>query len=160
MLGSRPRSRAARARPSDREPLHGRHGIRIGNPASWKGAEDAISESSGAVNIVTDEEILAAQSLLATSEGIYCEPASAASVAGLLKFGAPEGSKVVCILTGHGLKDPDITIKSVPKPPVVDADTPRSAARLGSSGSVEIAEFRWSSRNAGDIDPLLQACSS
>lgn len=96
--------------------------IRIGNPASWKGAEDAISESNGAINIVSDEEILAAQSLLATSEGIYCEPASAASVAGLIKFGVPEGSKVVCILTGHGLKDPDITIKSVPKPPVVDAD--------------------------------------
>ncbi|MHB8060384.1 MAG: threonine synthase [Gaiellaceae bacterium] len=96
--------------------------IRIGNPASWKGAKDAISESSGAINIVSDEEILAAQSLLATSEGVYCEPASAASVAGLLKFGVPEGSKVVCILTGHGLKDPDITIKSVPKPPIADAD--------------------------------------
>jgi threonine synthase len=105
--------------------------IRIGNPASWKGAEEAISASSGAVNIVTDEEILAAQSLLATSEGVYCEPASAASVSGLLKFGVPEGSKVVCILTGHGLKDPDITIKSVPKPPVVDADYAAVCSALG-----------------------------
>jgi len=105
--------------------------IRIGNPASWKGAEDAISESSGSVNIVSDEEILAAQSLLATSEGVYCEPASAASVAGLLKFGAPEGAKVVCVLTGHGLKDPDITIKSVPKPPVVDADYTAVTRALG-----------------------------
>jgi threonine synthase len=96
--------------------------IRIGNPASWKGAEAAISESNGAVSTVTDEEILAAQALLATTEGVYCEPASAASVAGLLKVGVPEGSKVVCILTGHGLKDPDITIQSVAKPPVVDAD--------------------------------------
>ena len=96
--------------------------IRIGNPALWKGAEAAISESGGSVNTVTDEEILAAQALLATTEGVYCEPASAASVAGLLKVGVPEGSTVVCILTGHGLKDPDITIKSVAKPPVVDAD--------------------------------------
>jgi threonine synthase len=96
--------------------------IRIGNPASWKGAEAAINESNGSVSTVTDEEILAAQALLATTEGVYCEPASAASVAGLLKVGVPEGSTVVCILTGHGLKDPDITIQSVPKPDLVDAD--------------------------------------
>jgi threonine synthase len=96
--------------------------IRIGNPASWKGAEAAIAESGGSVSIVTDEEILAAQSYLATAEGVYCEPASAASVAGLLKVGVSEGSTVVCVLTGHGLKDPDITIRSVGKPPVVDAD--------------------------------------
>ena len=96
--------------------------IRIGNPALWKGAEAAIRESNGSVNTVTDEEILAAQALLATTEGVYCEPASAASVAGLLKVGVPEGSTVVCILTGHGLKDPDITINAVPKPDLVDAD--------------------------------------
>jgi threonine synthase len=96
--------------------------IRIGNPASWKGAEEAASQSSGSIRIVSDEEILAAQSLLATSEGVYCEPASAAAVAGLLRYGVPEGATVVCVLTGHGLKDPDITIKSVPKPAVVDAD--------------------------------------
>jgi threonine synthase len=122
---------AARARPPGRAPETIATAIRIGNPASWKGAEEAISASSGAVNIVTDEEILAAQSLLATSEGVYCEPASAASVSGLLKFGVPEGSKVVCILTGHGLKDPDITIKSVPKPPVVDADYAAVCSALG-----------------------------
>jgi threonine synthase len=96
--------------------------IRIGNPASWKGAEAAAGESGGSISIVTDEEILAAQSYLATTEGVYCEPASAASVAGLIKQGVPEGSTVVCILTGHGLKDPDVTIESVGKPPVVDAD--------------------------------------
>ncbi len=96
--------------------------IRIGNPASWEGAETAIRESGGAVTTVTDEEILAAQSLLATTEGVYCEPASAASVAGLLDSDVPESSTVVCVLTGHGLKDPDITIQSVPKPDVVDAE--------------------------------------
>jgi len=105
--------------------------IRIGNPASWKSAEAAISESAGSVSTVSDEEILAAQALLATTEGVYCEPASAASVAGLLKLGVPEGSTVVCILTGHGLKDPDITIKSVPKPPVVDADYAAVCSALG-----------------------------
>jgi len=105
--------------------------IRIGNPASWKGAEAAISESNGSVSTVTDEEILAAQALLATTEGVYCEPASAASVAGLLKVGVPEGSSVVCVLTGHGLKDPDITIKAVPKPPVVDADYVAVCRALG-----------------------------
>lgn len=96
--------------------------IRIGNPASWEGAETAMRDSGGAVATVTDEEILSAQSLLATTEGVYCEPASAASVAGLLQTSVPEGATVVCILTGHGLKDPDITIESVPKPDVVDAD--------------------------------------
>ena len=80
--------------------------IRIGNPASWYGATAAASESGGGILAVTDEEILAAYKLLATEESVFCEAASAASVAGLLKVGVPPGSTVVCVLTGHGLKDP------------------------------------------------------
>jgi len=94
--------------------------IRIGNPASWKLASDAIADSGGTIDIATDEEILAAQSWLASHEGIFVEPASAASIAGLLKCvegktsgknplaDLPEGSRIVCTVTGHGLKDPDI----------------------------------------------------
>ena len=78
--------------------------IRIGNPARWEDAMDAFTASRGAVTAVTDEQILDAYSLLAAREGVFCEPASAASVAGLLAGGA-EG-RVVCVLTGHGLKDP------------------------------------------------------
>ncbi len=82
--------------------------IRIGNPASWDGAIAARDESDGRIEAVTDEEILSAYRLLASEEGVFCEPASAASVAGILKFKdeLPEG-QVVCTLTGHGLKDPD-----------------------------------------------------
>jgi len=94
--------------------------IRIGNPASWDKANDAIAHSEGAIDVVTDAEILAAQSWLASKEGIFVEPASAASIAGLLKsldsnsgraYNAahfPEGGKIVCVVTGHGLKDPDV----------------------------------------------------
>src|SRR5437762_3535923 len=81
--------------------------IRIGNPASWYGATAAASESGGGIHAVTDEQILEAYRFLAANESVFCEPASAASVAGLLAVGVPEGSTVVCILTGHGLKDPD-----------------------------------------------------
>ncbi len=89
--------------------------IRIGNPASWKRAEAARDESGGLIEKVTDEEITEAQKLLASTEGVFCEPASAASVAGVIKK-AKEGfftekSDVVCILTGHGLKDPQRAIK-------------------------------------------------
>lgn len=94
--------------------------IRIGNPASWEGAQAALNESQGAIDIVTDEEILEAQKWLACNEGIFVEPASAASIAGLLKAVDQErgktcpmpeiapGSRIVCTVTGHGLKDPDI----------------------------------------------------
>jgi threonine synthase len=82
--------------------------IRIGNPARWEDAMDAFTASRGEVRAVSDEEILTAYSLLADREGIFCEPASAASVAGLLKYGA-EG-RVVCVLTGHGLKDPQTAL--------------------------------------------------
>jgi threonine synthase len=78
--------------------------IRIGNPARWEDAMNAFTASRGEVRAVTDEEILAAYELLGRREGVFCEPASAASVAGLIKYGA-EG-RVVCVLTGHGLKDP------------------------------------------------------
>lgn len=87
--------------------------IRIGNPASWKFAEAARDESNGMINYVTDEEILKAYKLIASCEGVLVEPASAASVAGLIKVKdtVKSGSKIVCILTGNGLKDPDNAIK-------------------------------------------------
>jgi len=89
--------------------------IRIGNPASWKQAEAARDESNGKIGCVTDEEIVEAYKLLASTEGVLCEPASAASVAGLIqahKDGLVEqGTDIVCVLTGNGLKDPDNAIK-------------------------------------------------
>ena len=89
--------------------------IRIGNPASWKQAENARDKSGGIINFVNDEEIIAAYKLIASTEGILAEPASAASVAGVIKaqkLGLIEsGKKIVCILTGNGLKDPDSAIK-------------------------------------------------
>jgi threonine synthase len=96
--------------------------IRIGNPASWKQARTAIAESRGAIDVVNDEEILAAQNWLAQHEGIFVEPASAAPIAGLFKCcdsaGAaysfqeiPEASRIACTVTGHGLKDPDVIIQ-------------------------------------------------
>ncbi len=87
--------------------------IRIGNPANWDKALHAQQSSSGEFNAVTDEEILDAYRILASEEGIFCEPASAASVAGLLKVKdqVPENSSIVCVLTGNGLKDPDSAIE-------------------------------------------------
>ncbi len=87
--------------------------IRIGNPANWEKALASQESSQGQFNSVTDEEILEAYRLLASQEGIFCEPASAASVAGLLKVKdqVPNQSKIVCVLTGNGLKDPDCAIK-------------------------------------------------
>ncbi len=98
--------------------------IRIGNPASWKQACAAIAESHGAIDIASDEEILAAQSWLAKHEGIFVEPASAAAIAGLFKCcesdqvvysfqNIPEASRIVCTVTGHGLKDPDPIIRQI-----------------------------------------------
>jgi threonine synthase len=78
--------------------------IRIGNPARWEDAMDAVTSSRGEIRAVSDAEILDAYTFLGASEGVFCEPASAASVAGLLKYGA--SGRVVCVLTGHGLKDP------------------------------------------------------
>ncbi|HUQ38945.1 MAG TPA: threonine synthase [Acidimicrobiales bacterium] len=104
--------------------------IRIGNPASWYGATAAASESGGAISAVTDAEILEAYRFLAAEEAVFCEPASAASVAGLIKVGVPSGSTVVCVLTGHGLKDPDIAISQITVPDPVDADYAAVAATL------------------------------
>jgi threonine synthase len=94
--------------------------IRIGKPASWKGAEAARDESGGRIEAVTDEEILSAYGLIASTEGIFCEPASAASVAGVIKLYGEgylkKGAVVVCTLTGNGLKDPDTVFKVARKP--------------------------------------------
>jgi threonine synthase len=95
--------------------------IRIGNPASWYSAAAAASESGGSITAVTDDEILDAYTFLAKEESVFCEAASSASVAGLLKQGVPPGSTVVCVLTGHGLKDPDLAIKSISVPTVIEA---------------------------------------
>ena len=91
--------------------------IRIGNPASWKQARAALDESKGEIDVVTDEEILSAQSWLASNEGIFIEPASAAPIAGLLKTSQKirEGSRIVCTVTGHGLKDPDTIQRRIGK---------------------------------------------
>ena len=106
--------------------------IRIGNPASWKQAEIARDESGGLIDMVTDTQILTAYKLLAAKEGLFVEPASAASIAGLLKLARTDYFKklritdyrlpitrIVCILTGHGLKDPERAIKSIKEPKVV-----------------------------------------
>ena len=82
--------------------------IRIGNPARWEGAMDAVTASRGAIQAVSDDEILGAYRFLGSEEGVFCEPASAAAVAGLLRYGA--SGRVVCVLTGHGLKDPTTAI--------------------------------------------------
>ena len=95
--------------------------IRIGNPASWDSAIAARDESGGLIDLVTDEEILDAYRFLAAEESVFCEPASAASVAGLLKEGVPKGSRVVCVLTGTGLKDPDRAISQIEVPTAVEA---------------------------------------
>lgn len=84
--------------------------IRIGKPASWDGAMNAVAESGGQIRKVTDEEILEAYCFLASKEGIFCEPASAASVAGLMVHGPGTSEDVVCVLTGNGLKDPDTAL--------------------------------------------------
>lgn len=109
--------------------------IKIGNPASWKQAEAARDESHGVIEKVTDEEITSAQMKLASLEGVFCEPASAASVAGLIKkVKAGEfkgGETVVCILTGHGIKDPDRAIAIAPPVIKSSANTAEIAKLLG-----------------------------
>jgi threonine synthase len=109
--------------------------IRIGNPASWHLAEEARAESGGLIESVTDEAILAAYRLLARREGVFGEPASAAGVAGLLQASAAgqvmPGSMVVCTITGHGLKDPDIAVAGAPAPVTVGIDAAAAAGALG-----------------------------
>ncbi|MDO8209241.1 threonine synthase [Conexibacter sp. CPCC 206217] len=87
--------------------------IRIGNPARWEEAMNAMSSSHGAVRAVTDEQILTAYRFLASREGVFVEPASAASVAGLMVHGAGDAERIVCVCTGHGLKDPDTALDQV-----------------------------------------------
>ncbi|HBI04679.1 MAG TPA: threonine synthase [Paenibacillaceae bacterium] len=108
--------------------------IRIGNPASWDLALNARDESGGHIDMVTDEEILVAYKMLASMEGIFCEPASAASLAGMIKMrkeGKIEaGQQVVCVLTGNGLKDPNIAMKAVGVEPVVVESTEEAVMRV------------------------------
>jgi threonine synthase len=108
--------------------------IRIGNPASWQQALDARDESGGAIEAVTDRDILAAYRLLAREEGVFVEPASAASVAGLLQAhrdgSLPAGLRVVCTVTGNGLKDPEWAIAGAPAPITIPADVAAAAAAL------------------------------
>ncbi len=100
--------------------------IRIGNPASWKGAVAARDESGGIIEAVSDDEILKAYKFIASREGIFCEPASAATLAGVIKLSGrnffSKGDTVVCTLTGHGLKDPDIALNLSTEPVKVKAD--------------------------------------
>lgn len=112
--------------------------IRIGNPASWEGAVAARDESGGRIDSVTDDEIVAAYRFIAANEGVLCEPSSAASVAGLFKAAdlgqVTNGSEIVCVLTGNGLKDPDSAIKyGEPERAQLPADADRVAEffRLG-----------------------------
>lgn len=115
--------------------------IKIGNPASWKQAEGARDESGGLIDSVTDDEIIDAYKLLAAKEGVFVEPASAASVAGVLKlvkggyFGklkiANRKFKIVCVLTGHGLKDPDRAIASIAKPKILDPELGAVVKEIG-----------------------------
>jgi threonine synthase len=104
--------------------------IRIGNPASWVPALEVIHESLGDIRAVTDDEIIDAYRYIALHESIFCEPASAASVAGILKFGVPKGSTVVCVLTGNGLKDPDTAVSTSESPTVIDATIKALLAKL------------------------------
>jgi threonine synthase len=109
--------------------------IRIGNPASWQQALQARDESGGAIESVTDKQILEAYRLLARKEGVFVEPASAASIAGLLQARAagtlPTGVRVVCTVTGHGLKDPEWAISGAPAPTTIAADVEAAANALG-----------------------------
>jgi threonine synthase len=110
--------------------------IRIGNPARWEEAMTAFTASRGRVAAVSDEQILDAYHWLAATEGVFCEPASAASVAGLLAHGLPVGEdtpapeSVVCVLTGHGLKDPEWAISTAPSPTTITTDVLAAARAL------------------------------
>src|SRR4051812_3520246 len=112
--------------------------IRIGNPASWKQALAARDESGGAIEAVTDKRILEAYRLIAREEGVFVEPASAASVAGLLQAHAegtlPAGARIVCTVTGNGLKDPEWAISGAPEPQTIPTDVSAAADALGLRG--------------------------
>ena len=118
--------------------------IRIGAPVSWKKAVNAIRKSGGTAETVTDEEILVAQKQLARVEGIFVEPASASSIAGLIKLVnngvIDKDERVVCVTTGHGLKDPDTAVKMSEKPVEVDAEISAIEDALGLKHQVAILE--------------------
>jgi len=109
--------------------------IRIGNPSSWEAAVKARDESGGAIDMVSDDEIIYAYKLLSARAGIFCEPASAASIAGVIKMHKKgifkNGDTIVCTLTGHGLKDPDTAIKSSDSPVTVPSDFDEVVKALG-----------------------------
>lgn len=120
--------------------------IRIGNPASWKGALKARDESNGVIGMVTDHQIRLAYQKLADFEGIFCEPASAASLAGVVKLvdngffddatpSVGDKIRVVCVLTGHGLKDPDSAIRVAEEPVTVEASEGAVLEALGVKSS-------------------------
>jgi threonine synthase len=124
--------------------------IRIGNPASWESAVAARDESGGLIEAVTDDEIRDAYQKVAATEGVFCEPASAAGIAGLIKLSAagyfddktPAHSdkiRVTCILTGHGLKDPDNAIKSAEAPLTVENDEDAILEAIGLEEEAEVA---------------------
>jgi len=116
--------------------------IRIGAPVSWKKAMTAIKESHGTAETVTDEEIISAQKTLARVEGLFVEPASASSIAGLIKLidngTIDEDERIVCVATGHGLKDPDTAVKMSEKPVEVDAELTAIEDALGLKKQVAI----------------------
>ena len=110
--------------------------IRIGNPARWQEAQDAIDHSGGVIGMVTDEEILATYKELASLEGVFCEPSSATGLAGLKKLSAEgyfgdQTATIVCTLTGHGLKDPDTAVKQAEAPEKIPAETSALVETLG-----------------------------
>jgi threonine synthase len=115
--------------------------IKIGNPASWELATEAVRESKGKIDAVTDATIIKAYLFLTRNEGVFCEPASAASVAGVLQLSQQgwfrkqaKGKKslsIVCVLTGHGLKDPDRAIKLSPHPKVIQPNLAAFAKAMG-----------------------------
>jgi threonine synthase len=114
--------------------------IKIGNPASWELATAALRESNGKIDAVTDAEILKAYLFLTRNEGVFCEPASASSIAGVMKLSSQgwfrknvkaRSIDIVCVLTGHGLKDPDRAIKLSPNPKVIKPTLPAFAKALG-----------------------------
>ncbi len=128
---------ADRQRRRRRVAVDDRDGDQIGNPASWTFATAAAEESGGSIRAVTDRDILKAYRLVAR-EGVFCEMASAASVAGLLQLSAaghlPTGATVVCVLTGHGLKEPDWALAGAAQPPVIPPDVDAAAELLGLAG--------------------------
>lgn len=114
--------------------------IRIGNPASWKQAVAARDESAGIIDTVTDKEIMDAYKLLAARDGVFVEPASASAAAGVIKLArcgyfraakTPNRAKLICVLTGHGLKDPDVAIKSIRRPKILKADQKSILKEIG-----------------------------